>query len=740
MVSVQHKLSSSSGANAGNIPSWLDALPGAFAPAEIEVIRQACELAAPLYAGQSELTGAPLLQHALGAASILAGMNMDFETVAAAILHAVPEYEDDWAETLKIGFGANICSLVEGISRMEQIQEFSEMESLHEKEKKKGDHLQQIESLRKMLLAMVEDIRVVLIKLAERTQTMRCLSGASADQQQRIARETRGIFAPLANRLGVWQVKWELEDLSLRYLEPELYKKVAKLLDERRLDREQYIADLITLLQQELQQAGIKAEVTGRPKHIYSIINKMKRKQVDFSEVYDVRAVRILVDDIKGCYTALGLVHNLWHPIPKEFDDYIAHPKSNDYRSLHTAVIGPRNLAVEVQIRTHEMHHHSELGVAAHWRYKEGGKSDAKFDEKIAWLRQILEWKEEVADRGDMLEQFKSELFHDQVYVLTPQGKVMDLPKGATPVDFAYTLHTDLGHRTRGAKVDGSIVPLNYKLQNGQRVEILAAKQGAPSRDWLNPVLGYLQSPRARAKVRHWFKYQNFDENVTQGRVQLDRELRRLGITSINQEKIAQKLQFHKLEDFLAAIGRGDVSEHQIAQTIQEEITPKTEEVAKPLVSRPASAHASTTGILVEGVGNLLTKMAKCCKPAPPDAIVGYVTRDRGVTIHRRDCAGMLRLPESRRGRMLGAQWGGSKGDIFTVDIGIEAYDRQGLLRDIGDLFVREKINVTRVNTLSKNNHAQMQFSVEISDLEQLSRLLALIHQVPNVISARRYV
>ncbi len=740
MVSVQHKLPSPSGTDAENIQSWLDSLPSTFAPAEIEAIRHACELAATRYAGQSELTGAPLLQHALGAAAILAGMNMDFESVAAAILHAVPEYEDDWSETLTTSFGANICSLVEGISRMEQIQEFSEMEGLHGKEKKKGDHVQQIESLRKMLLAMVEDIRVVLIKLAERTQTMRCLSGAKADQQQRIARETRGIFAPLANRLGVWQVKWELEDLSLRYLEPELYKKVAKLLDERRLDREQYIADLVALLQQELQQAGIVAKVTGRSKHIYSIINKMKRKQVDFSELYDVRAVRILVDDIKGCYTALGLVHNLWQPIPKEFDDYIAHPKSNDYRSLHTAVIGPRNLAVEVQIRTHEMHQHSELGVAAHWRYKEGGKSDTKFDEKIAWLRQILEWKDEVADNGDMLEQFKSELFHDQVYVLTPQGKVMNLPKGATPVDFAYTLHTDLGHRTRGAKVDGSIVPLNYKLQNGQRVEILSTKVGAPSRDWLNPVLGYLQSPRARAKVRHWFKYQNFDENVTQGRVQLDRELHRLGVISINQEKIAQKLSFNKLEDFLAAIGRGDVSEHQIAQTIQEEVAPKTEEVAKPLVSRPAAAHASPKGILVEGVGNLLTKMAKCCQPAPPDAIVGYVTRDRGVTIHRQDCAGMLRLPESRRDRMLSAQWGSSKGDTFTVDIVVEAYDRQGLLRDIGDLFVREKVNVTRVNTLSKNNQAKMQFSIEISDLEQLSRLLALIHQVPNVIAAQRHV
>ena len=733
MISTQH--SSLSGAE-GYQP-WLDALPQNFAPAEIEVIRRACELAAPLYKGETELTGTPLLQHALGAAAILIGMNMDHETLAAAILHAVPEYDPDWAETLQEKFGENIYRLVEGVSRMEQIQEFSETESLSGK---KEDETQQIESLRKMLLAMVQDIRVVLIKLAERTQTMRTLSGAAPEQQQRIARQTRSLFAPLANRLGVWQVKWELEDLSLRYLEPELYKKVARLLDERRVDREQYIADLIALLKNELQAAGIRADVTGRPKHIHSIINKMKRKNVDFGEVYDVRAVRILVDDIKDCYTALGLIHNLWQPIPKEFDDYIARPKSNNYRSLHTAVIGPRGLAVEVQIRTYEMHQHSELGVAAHWRYKEGGKSDAKFEEKIAWLRQILEWKEDVAGSGDMLEQFKSELFNDQVYVLTPQGKVIDLPKDATPVDFAYTLHTDLGHRTRGAKVDGSIVPLNYKLQNGQRVEILTAKQGAPSRDWLNPALGYLQSSRARAKVRHWFRYQNFEENVTQGRAQLDRELHRLGVAPVNQEKIAQKLGHAKLEEFLAALGRGDISEHQIAHALQEEITPKPAEEAKPFVSRLAASRASSSGVLVGGVGNLLTKMAKCCKPAPPDAIVGYVTRDRGVTIHRSNCAAILNMPEHKRSRLLEAQWGGGKGDTFSVDVWVEAHDRQGLLRDISEVFAREKVNVTAVNTLSRHNQAQMKFSVEISDLEQLSRVLGMIHQVPGVISAQRQV
>lgn len=670
MVSVHHPSPAFSAKDFENTQSWLTALAGAFAPADVEVVRRACALAEPLYDGQIELTGAPLMQHALGAAAILVGMNMDHETIAATILHAVPEYLEDWAEKLEKGFGIQVRMLVEGISRMEQIQQFSEMHRLDKQEK--DEPAQQIESLRKMLLAMVQDIRVVLIKLAERTQTMRFLSGASGAQQKLVAQQTHSIFAPLANRLGVWQIKWELEDLSVRYLEPELYKKVAKLLDERRVDREQYIAAVVSRLQQALSEAGIPAEVTGRPKHIHSIINKMKRKRLDFSELYDVRAVRILVDDsqddgIRGCYTALGLVQEMWQPIASEFDDYIAHPKSNNYRSLHTAVIGPRGLALEVQIRTREMHQHSELGVAAHWRYKEGGKSDAGFDEKITWLRQILEWKADLTGASDLQGQFKNELFHDQVYVFTPQGKVIDLPKGATPVDFAYTLHTDLGHRTRGAKVDGSIVPLNYQLHNGQRVEILTTKQGAPSRDWLNPALCYLQSSRARAKVRNWFKNQNFDESVSQGRAQLDRELHRLGVGSINQEKIAQRLHFNKLEDFLAAIGRNELTQHRIAVAIQEELPTKVIETAKPHVARPAADRAPTADITVGGVGNLMTRIAKCCKPVPPDAIVGYITRDRGITIHRPDCAFMLRLAEDRRDRMLSAQWERGKNAALPI-------------------------------------------------------------------------
>lgn len=634
-----------------------DAWLANFTPAEVELVASACALAEPLYAGQTEVTGTPLMQHALGAATILVGMNMDAETIVATILHAVPGYLEDWATQLENRFGHNVMTLVKGISRTEQIQQFSEMRSSDKKSKKNDDRAQQMESLRKMLLAMVGDIRVVLIKLAERAQTMRCLSGATAEQQKQIAHETQSLFAPLANRLGVWQIKWELEDLAVRYLEPELYRKIAKLLDERRLDREQYIADLLTLLKQSLNQAGIRAEVTGRPKHIYSIINKMKLKQLDFSELYDVRAVRILVDDVESCYAALGLVQEMWQPIASEFDDYIAQPKSNNYRSLHTAVTGPRGLAVEIQIRTHEMHHHSELGVAAHWRYKEGGKSDAKLDEKIVWLRQILEWKEDLAGQSDMQEQFKNELFHDQVYVLTPQGKVIDLPKGATPLDFAYALHTSLGHRTRGAKVDGSIVPLTYALQNGQRVEILTIKLGTPSLDWANPALGYLQSQSARAKVRAWFKSLHADEHIAQGRLQLDRELHRLGVTSVNQEKLAQRLRYNKLDDLLAALGRNEVTLRRIALAIQAEFPSKMLDILKPMAVKHADKQPPACHILIEGLGRQSTRNAKCCNPTPPDAIVGYLTRDRGITIHRQDCAFLLHQTQTRQDRLLQAHW-----------------------------------------------------------------------------------
>ena len=740
MVFVPDILSQASEQGVLDTETWFAALEKQFPSEDVALIRKSLDFAVPCYAGHHEITGVSVLHHVMGVASILAGMGMDAEAIAATILHACPEHLPKWKEKLQEVFDPRIVALVGGIARMEQIQGFSRPDISHAKDRKREDELQQeqVESLRKMLLAMVEDIRVVLIKLADRVETMRSLAGAPQEEQQRIAQEARTIFAPLANRLGIWHIKWELEDLSLRFLEPKLYKEVAKLLAEKRVEREQYIQEVLNILQQQLQAAGIKAEMMGRPKHIYSIVNKMRRKQLSFNELYDVRAVRILVDDIKDCYTALGLIHNLWQPIPKEFDDYIARPKSNNYRSLHTVVIGPRHLPLEIQIRTHEMHYNSELGVAAHWRYKEGKKADSKFDEKIVWLRQILEWKQDVSTEDGSLGQFKNELFQDKVYVLTPQGRVVDLPRGATPVDFAYVVHTDLGHRTRGAKVDGSIVPLNYKLQNGQRVEILAAKQGAPSRDWLNPNLGYLQSSRARAKVRHWFRYQNFEEDIAQGRARLDKELNRLGMVDLNLEKIAQKLHFPKLDELFAAIGRGEVSEHQITQVLQNEIPSKQGQNIPFLLK--SGSDTDSSDVLVEGVGNLMTYMAKCCKPAPPDPIVGYVTRGRGVTIHRHACSFIKRLPEDKHDRLLATQWGNRQQKLAAVDIDIEAYDRQGLLRDISDLFARERINVTQVRTQSRNNQAKMSFSIEIADLGQLARLLTLLQQVPSVNVARRHL
>ena len=646
MVSVQHPFPPLVGADSADIQTWLNALAGVFAPAEVGLIRQACEFAAPLYHGKSDLTGTPLLQHALGSASILLNLNLDHETIAAAILHAVPDWLDDWKRVLTERFGHNVAMLVDGIAKMEHVRQFSEMRGSDNKE----EAALQAESLRKMLLAMVEDIRVVLIKLAERTQTLRNLPRADAAQQQQIARETQSLFAPLANRLGIWQIKWELEDLSMRYLEPALYKQIAQHLDERRIDRERYIADLIAQLEQALTRAGIQGEVSGRPKHIYSIINKMKRKQLDFDQLYDVRAVRVLVENIEQCYAALSIVHELWLPIQKEFDDYIARPKPNGYRSLHTAVLGPRRLPVEVQIRTRQMHHDSELGVAAHWRYKENRQAESALDQKVAWLRQVLAWKAELADNGELQQPLRDEMQQDRVYVLTPQGKVIDLPQGATPVDFAYVLHTDLGHRTRGAKVDGNIVPLKHTLQTGQRVEILTVKQGGPSRDWINPQLGYLQSARARAKVRHWFAEQNQDDSIAQGRALLERELHRIGVNDVNQEKLAQKLRYNKPDDLLAALGRGDITPRRVSLAI----TPEAPAPRKiPAGQQPAHAPR----ILIEGVNNLTYKLALCCRPQPTDAIVAYVTRDRGITIHRRVCPFMQRVPEEREDRLLDARW-----------------------------------------------------------------------------------
>ena len=719
-----------------SLESMLPILP-IFSPGEIDILRHALELSQPLYAGKYLSTGEPVNQHVLGAVSVLALLRVDSDTLVAGMLQFVPDYLDGYKEKLQTVFNSTVAHLVEGVARMGRIP----MLGTGDNGSGTADRGAQVEALRKMLLAMAEDIRVVIIALAGRMQTMRYVVVNSPGRIE-IAHETLDIFAPLANRLGLWQIKWELEDLSFRILEPERYKRIARLLEDTRIIREHYIALVVDKLHRELQQTGIKAEVTGRPKHIYSIHKKMKRKEVDFKEIHDARAVRILVNDVKDCYAALGVVHNLWVPIPKEFDDYIARPKGNDYRSLHTAVIGPEDKVVEVQIRTHEMHRHSEMGVAAHWRYKEGAKRDAKYEEKIAWLRQILEWKNDIEDTGELAEHFKIALFQDSVYVLTPQGRVIALPKGSTPIDFAYHVHTDLGHHCRGAKVDDVMVPLDYPLQNAQRVEIISSKQGGPSRDWLNPALAYLRSHRARSKVRQWFSGQEREDSLAQGRALAEKELQRHGMTALGLDKLASRFKFTKLDAFLAAVSRGDINSRQLGAILSSETEPVattgSAATGSGLLTARKSIPQPSGGILVAGVDKLLTALAKCCKPAPPDPIIGFVTRGRGITIHRQGCTSLSRLSEESAERLIVADWDSPKGASYPVDIEIEALDRQGLLRDISNILSREKINVTATHTRSRDVTATMRFTLKITGLGQLNRVLVLIQNVPGVVSASR--
>lgn len=719
MVFVAHPITDSG--DAFNRDAWLDSLRAAYAATEIDLIAQALDRAV---ASES-------FAQALGTANVLAGLRMDFQTVAAALAAHAPLVNEQQRTALKEQLGPDVARLVEGVSRMGQLHRAGMDVTLDEGKK---TPVNQAESLRKMLLAMAEDVRVVLIVLADQVQLLRGWVKSNDPARERAAQEAQEIFAPLANRLGIWQIKWELEDVALRILEPALYKKMAKLLDERRVDREDYLTQVIAQLRGELADAGVQGEVSGRPKHIYSIWRKMKLKHLDFDQVYDVRAVRVLVNDLKDCYTVLGMVHGLWQPIPGEFDDYISHPKANDYRSLHTAVIGPEGRALEVQIRTFEMHQHAEFGVAAHWRYKEGAKETQGFDEKIAWLRQLLAWKDEVADAGEWVEQFKTELFQDRVYVLTPQGKVIDLPQGATPLDFAYAVHSDLGHRCRGAKVDGSIVPLTYKLKNAQRIEILTAKQGQPSRDWLSP--GYLVTSRGRAKVRQWFNQQNFDEDLAQGRDILDKELHRLGVTGFNQDKLAAKFHLPRLEEFLAALGRGEITPNQTALAIQDlaELKP----VVPVTIPKRERVRAVKGDVIIEGVGSLQVSYGKCCKPVPPDPIVGYITQGRGVMLHRQDCGNVTRITEARRPRLLAASWNTGVNVLHVVEIGVQAYDRQGLLRDISAALATEKVNVIGVKSETESGVADMRFTLEVRDLMQVSRVLLEIKKLSSVRLARR--
>ncbi len=708
-----------------------DALNAGLSGDERRTLARALDFAASVYGEKLLGTGEPAYGHAIGLARNVAELRLDADARVAGLLFSVPEYLSDGEEKLAASFGAAVASLVAGISRLNSLRVITRTVAMGK------DSQSQAEVLRKMLLAMVEDLRVVLLRLASRTQTLRWLSRGPEAGRRELARETLDIYAPLANRLGVWQLKWELEDLSFRYLEPELYQRIAGMLEDRRSERERSVEHAIAELADELARASIRGEITGRPKHLYSIYSKMRAKSLDFSEIHDVSGLRVLVDEVKDCYTVLGVVHNLWAPIPREFDDYISRPKANLYRSLHTAVIGPEGKALEVQIRTREMHRDAELGVAAHWRYKEGakrGKGDP-FDEKIAWLRQMLAWRDEIVDASDWVEQSKRAVLDDTVYVLTPQGRVVELPQGATPVDFAYALHTDIGHRCRGAKVNGAIVPLDYRLKNAEAVEIITAKSGGPGRDWLNPALGHIKSSRARNKVRQWFNSREIASVVAAGRAAVERELQRGGKRAVSLEELAKRLGFGKPDELFAAVGREEVGPRQLRTALLGEA-----ERPQPAEVQPKSSRAGRPrgGILVVGVERLLTQLARCCKPAPPDRISGFVTKGRGVSVHRRDCPSLARLVERFPERGIGAEWGGRAGQVYPVDIVVRGNDRQGLLRDVTETLARERTNVIAAKTQNRHNVASMHFTIEVEDIDQLRRALSAIEDVRGVFAAAR--
>ena len=733
MVSVVHSVAAQS-----DIEHSLLTLCEGLSADESALIRDAEVFAREVYGSHKLGSGEGVWSHALGMALILVGLKLDSASRLAALLFAIPTYDEHGLEHIEKRFGHAAAHLVGGISRLNRLRPITR-DSVADAAESPEEMKAQIEVLRKMLLAMVEDIRVVLLRLASRTQTLRYYAASPDDLRAEVARETLEIYSPLANRLGVWELKWELEDLSFRFLHPDTYKKIASQLDEKRTEREQFITDAIDRLRTELAGVGIRdAEVYGRPKHIFSIWNKMRKKGVDFSEVYDVRALRVIVHDVKECYIALGIVHNIWSPISKEFDDYISNPKGNQYRSLHTAVRCPDGRSLEVQIRTLEMHNHAELGVAAHWRYKEGTKKSGEdnYDEKIAWLRQLLTWKDEVADSSDWVAHYKQAALDETIYVMTPQGRVVDLPRGATPVDFAYRVHTDLGHRCRGGKVDGALVPLNTSLETGQRVEVVVAKEGGPSRDWLNPTLGYLITQRARAKVRAWFSNLALEETLSEGRGVVTKELQRLGQGGVNIDDLAVKLGFAKAEDLFIAAGRNELSMRQFQVAVRGSDMPADERgTPEP---RRRKAPDADRGILIVGVDKLLTQLARCCKPAPPDEISGFVTRGKGVSIHRVDCSNFANLVALHPERIIETDWGGHPEGAFPVDIVVDAHDRQGLLRDVSDVFTREKLNVIAVNTQSKQDKAHMSFTIEITNVQQLKRMLVEMHEVEGVVAVRR--
>ncbi len=722
-----------------DLQQWLENLP--VTHSEIEQGRM---LAACRTAGDAlQTTGVDSADWALeqncftaglDIALILAELQVGSDCLIAGILYRAVREQRLALDTVAEQFGSSVARMIEGVIRMAAIGELR----THGDRPVLGQAEGQKHNVRKMLVALVDDVRVALIKLAERTCAIRAVKN---DEQRRlpVAREVFDVYAPLAHRLGIGHLKWELEDLSFRYIYGDAYRKIARLLDGKRTERDQFIVHVKEELSAVLGNAGLEVEIDGRAKHIYSIWRKMQRKGIGFSQVYDIRAIRILVPEVKDCYATLGLVHGLWHNIPNEFDDYIANPKENGYRSLHTAVVGPEGKILEIQIRTREMHEEAELGVCAHWRYKgtdSGNQPASTYEEKIAWLRQVLDWHEETGDTDDVAEQFSFQMAQDRVYVFTPQGDVVNLAQGATPLDFAYHVHTDVGHRCRGAKVNGSIVPLTYTLVTGERVEVLTSKDGVPKRDWLQAGLGYLKTSRARAKVQHWFRAQAREDNIDAGRHLLEREFKRLALTSVDYLRIARKVQQPTVEDMYAAVGSGDLSSTQVMNAAQGLVEHRGPQLK---LARPGS-DTYRGQVQVRGVGNLMTHMAGCCKPLPGDAITGFITQARGVSIHRADCGRLVKLSEQVPERVIGVEWGLSPQANYEVDVAIEAYDRQGLLRDITGLFANARINVLSINTqTNKNRHtATMSLRVEVPDLGSLSKLLERINRLKNIVSAVR--
>ncbi|EGG95098.1 GTP pyrophosphokinase [gamma proteobacterium IMCC1989] len=673
-------------------------------------------------------------------AEILAELQLDQEALIAAVLYrGVREGKINILD-VKERYGDTVERLIYGVSGMaaiSQLRNDSEESALGQRS------ADQTETVRKMLVSMVDDVRVALIKLAERTCAIRAVKDATDERKQKVAREVFDIYAPLAHRLGIGHIKWELEDLGFRYLKPDDYKSIAKLLDEKRLDRQDYIDYVVDSLQTQIQKNNIDAEVYGRAKHIYSIWRKMQRKNIGFSEVYDIRAVRILVPTTKDCYEVLGIVHTLWRNIPHEFDDYIAAPKENGYRSLHTAVVGPSQRVIEVQIRSHSMHEEAEYGVCSHWRYKGTDSSDTdtqvdSYEQKIEWLRQVLDWHEELGVEG-LTDDIGSSVEQDRVYLFTPEGHVIDLPLGATPLDFAYRVHTEIGHRCRGAKVSGKIVPLNHVLKTGDQVEILTGKQTVPSRDWLMDGLGYLHTSRAKAKVRQWFGEQAREQNIADGRAILDKELRRLGVRDINFEDLLKVLKHKELDDLYAHVGSGEITLSQVLRASQKLLEPSVPEQTEINFSNKTPTTAGTD-VYIDGVGNLLTNIAHCCNPLPGDDINGYITLGKGVSIHRKDCRNILQLAADEPARIIQVDWGEAPTQTYAVDVLIDAYDRIGLLSDVTTVLDSARINVSAMQTLSDRgeNTVSMVVTIDIRDFAHLSHILARLNQLPNVATARR--